>query len=659
MCGIAGIINLDTSPVGQHTIDRFTDSLAHRGPDGRGVWRQDSQGVALGHRRLSILDRSEGGHQPMSYAHGRYWISFNGEIFNFLEIRDELSKLGYAFASESDTEVILAAYDRWGPEMLLRFNGMWAFAIYDVQERLLFMSRDRFGIKPFHFLQTPKIFAFASELKSFRVLEGYQPAIDMETAAVFLATHTGVEATSRTMLAGVQRLQGGHYAILKGGQLTVTRWWNTLDHLVDVPATLEEQAEQFSALFEDAVKLRMRSDVPTGSCLSGGFDSTSVVCALARIGRQNGHSRQSPDWQQTFIATFPGCLNDERAAAEEVVRYARVRGNFIPMTEVDALPDLEKMLDDFDDVYPWLSSVIWKVYRELRRARVVVSLDGHGADELMGAYKASDYLLMEQAPSWLRDPRQNMRLLETYMGDLKASGEKLSRMDWWGRVLRATLLHHRDFGPVRKVAGGLRRRTRGVLAGKLGRGSLRASVFKPSGGFTLVGAQDQLPDHWGRLNRELYTQFHSTTLPTVLRVYDRLSMAHGIEVRMPFMDWRLVSLVMSLPAESKIGGGLTKRVAREAMRGKIPESIRSTRVKIGFNSPMPEWFAGPLAEWALDLLGSEGSRNHPLIDAPKLAELFRRRKGSTGWTWGNCTNAWSALHYLWFEQNFIRRGRVG
>lgn len=581
----------------------------------------------------------------MTYLDGRYWITFNGEIYNFLEIRDELKSAGFHFKSESDTEVILAAYSRWGSECVFRFNGMWAFAIYDRSERSLFLSRDRFGIKPLFYLQTAGYLAFASELKAFCQLNGFYPEVDSETGAVFLQGGAHVEGSNRTMLRDVRRLQAGHNALVQDGRMSIRRWWNTLDHLLPVPEKLSGQATEFNRLFFDSVRLRMRSDVPIGTCLSGGLDSTAVVCALARLGQTGMDSRQAAQWQRTFIATFPGAQNDERPQAEEVVRYAGVSAHFLEITEGDARSELDKILADFDDVYWGLPTACWSIYREMRRARVVVSLDGHGADELMGGYKTPDFTTFFDAPSFFASPIQNRVRLQQFWRTCSSSS-------LWTDKMRATatalLRNHPDFELIRSGVRALR-----GLDPSNPFGLLRKQIC-PSNDFRLIGAEDLLPGDWGPVNRLLYPMFHSTILPNILRNFDRVSMAHGIEIRMPFMDWRLVCFLFSLPDWSKIGAGETKRVAREAFRGQIPEGIRQSQSKIGFNSPIPEWLNGPLNPWASDLVHSEHCQNHDLINGPRLARFVDRTTERKGWNWQNCGTAWSYLHYLWFERNFIR-----
>lgn len=651
MCGIAGIWNFDGRAVGAAAIDRFTDSLAHRGPDGRGTWRDDRAGVALGHRRLSIIDLSEAGHQPMGYADARYWITFNGEIYNFLELRAELEARGYEFRSSSDTEVILAAYAQWGAAMLERFNGMWALAIYDKANRTIFLARDRFGIKPLHYILTRSGLAFASELKAFRALDGYKPEPDTETASVLLGNSFAVEATQRTLFKNVRRLQGGHCALIGAdGAIKLTRWWNTLDHLQEVPQGLKAQAGHFRELFHDAVRLRMRSDVPVGSCLSGGFDSSAIVCTLAELGR-NSSSRMAHDWQQTFIATFPGMFYDESRAAEKVVKYAHVKGHYLPITDAEALFDVNRVLGDFDDVFFGMPTAAWLIYRELRRSGVVVSLDGHGADELMGGYAQADKLLFHDAPSLLFSPGDNRARIARYRDVIShfvqtpPEGKILS-------PLKALLAHHPSFKALRQLKS-LRQKAAYFSRAILG---LKHDFLLPAPvpvDMQLLGMRDELPKHWGPFTRSLYPMFHSTVLPTILRNFDRVSMAHGVEVRSPFLDWRLVCYVFSLPDEAKLAQGLSKLVAREAMRDRMPEDIRTEQIKIGFTSQLPSWLNGPLKGWVHDLIPKDNQ--HPLIDIAAFRRHVEATTAARGWSWQNSEHAWLLLNYLWFERELTSR----
>jgi len=637
MCGIAGIWNFDGKPISEEEIIRFTDTVAHRGPDGRGIWRNEKQNIAFGHRRLAIIDLSNEANQPMAFADERYHIVFNGEIFNFIEIREELLNKGYQFKTDSDTEVILASYHAWGEKMLPRFNGMWAIIIHDRETDSCFIARDRFGIKPLHFRITDKQFAFSSELRTFKSLEGFRITTDKDSASIFLKTGFGVEGTSRTLFEGVRKLKAGHCGVVSSGKISIKQWWETSSHLIEVPEDENEQAERFRELFYDAVKLRMRSDVSVGTCLSGGFDSSAVVCALAETGKLHADTRQSKEWQQSFVATFPGKSNDERPQAEEVINYSGVKGHFFEVKEDEALSLIDQVLNDFDDVYVGIPVAPWLIYRELRKNHVVVSLDGHGADELMGAYMPWQGALLSDAPSWIGNFGANKNLLE----EAGASHIK--------DKLNLSFKYHPEFEMMRSALHRFKSfKDRFIRAESTACLTIEA-ISKNHTDFLFNEPDDMR--FMDETNRLLYRMFHHDVLPTILRNFDRVSMSHGIEIRMPFMDWRLVQYVFSLPGKSKIGGGFTKRIAREAMQQHMPESIRSSKVKIGFNSPMPEWFSGPLKPWIEEVVKQ---KEHELIDMDVLRNTIATNHKNQSWNWSNTGNVWKCLHYLWFENQFLK-----
>ncbi|MBR0815010.1 asparagine synthase (glutamine-hydrolyzing) [Bradyrhizobium diazoefficiens] len=606
MCGIAGIVNLGGNAVERADISRLTGLIAHRGPFGEGTWFSADRSLAFGHRRLAIIDPGEGGYQPMLSADGRHVIVFNGEIYNFLELRRELEGQGAVFRSQSDTEVILAAWQAWREDMLSRFNGMWALAIFDTGTRELFLARDRFGIKPLLYAASPERFIFASEQRALVRSGLIDASVDTEVARRLLLDPFGIEGSERTLFRQVRRLQGGHCMWLRQGKVSVRRWWRTVDHLPTVPATEAERAARFRELFQDAVALRMRSDVPIGTCLSGGFDSSAVICTMAAHEKAGMGPRDSAAWRHAFVATFPGASNDERPMAEEAAAWAEVAPTFLEIGQADALADLDRILDDLDDVYIGLPSAVWLIYRQLRRQNVTVSLDGHGADELMGAY-----LQQGQARAFrIRNAAEDL-----------ASRSALTRRGV--DVLRAFGLRRQG---VYFLRGGLR--------------DLPAQL-------PLTAEDDVLPREWGGLNKRLYRMFHSTVLPTILRNFDRLSMAHGVEVRMPFMDWRLVTYTMALPESSKFADGYTKAVARRAMANLMPESIRTARRKVGFNSPMPEWLNGPLAGWTADLLDREVPAFAEMVDETALRRAVSRLTASKTWDWETVGRIWPYLNMKW------------
>ncbi|MGY3587820.1 asparagine synthase (glutamine-hydrolyzing) [Bradyrhizobium sp. USDA 4341] len=606
MCGIAGIVNLRGGPVDPADISRLTSLIAHRGPFGEGTWFNAKRNVAFGHRRLAIIDPGEGGYQPMASGDGRHVIVYNGEIYNFLELRRELEAKGAVFRSQSDTEVILAAWQAWGEDMLLRFNGMWALAIYDTTTDELFLARDRFGIKPLLYALSSDRFVFASEQRALARSGLVETSLDVDVARRLLLDPFGIEGSERTLFAQLRRLQGGHCMWLRQGRVQVRRWWRTVDHLPAIPDTESERVERFRDLFQDSVALRMRSDVPIGTCLSGGFDSSAVICAMATHEKAGMGPRDSTAWRHAFVATFPGASNDERPMAEEAAAWADVAPSFLEIGRSDALTDLDRILDDNDDVYIGLPSAPWLIYRELRRQNVTVSLDGHGADELMGAY------LQEGQSTAFRI--RNAAAALTSRSQLAQRG-----IDF----LRAQMIRRQ------------------------GHYFLRGGLTAMPAALPLVAEDDELPNTWGALNRRLYRMFHSTTLPTILRNFDRLSMAHGIEVRMPFMDWRLVTYTMALPETSKSADGMTKVVARQAMANLMPESIRTARRKVGFNSPMPEWLNGPLAGWTNELLNRNVPAFAEFVDEAPLRKTVGHLTASQSWDWESVGRIWPYLNMKW------------
>lgn len=617
MCGIAGIISNRSQGVDREDLGRMASSIAHRGPDGEGIWVNEARTVGLAHRRLAIIDVSDRGHQPMASADGRYVIVYNGEVFNFLELRRELAALGSVFHSDSDTEVVVEAWRHWGARMLLRFNGMWALAIHDRQSGDVFFARDRFGIKPLLIARTGDCLAFASEMRALLALPWVDASIQPTIAERLLFDPFSIEGSAQTLHRGITRLPAGHCAVWRNGRLSTERWWNTIEHLVEVPSTPKARVDRFRELFFDAVTLRMRSDVPIGTCLSGGFDSSAIACTMAGVSAgQNPLERKAEDWRHAFIASFPGQSNDETPLALEAAAFAGVTPHLLRFDQVDPVDQIERILEDLDDVYLGLTTAPWMIYRELRNARTLVSLDGHGADELMGAYRqdgqGAAFALRNQVARWSHDSRARRALVD------KA---KLGMLSWKGMNF-------------------------------LRRGPLSVPEAPE-----IPADDDVLPAHWGALNRRLYRMFHATVLPTILRNFDRISMAHGVEVRMPFMDWRLVTYVMSLPDEAKSNAEYSKFIARQAMAGAMPESIRSAKRKVGFNSPMPEWLNGErMHKWVIDLLDHRNHSFDALVNTALLRESVRGLHARQGWNWENTGRIWPYINLKWRMDRLAAQG---
>ena len=376
MCGIVGFI----SRTGRYRIDtptmvRMRDSMIHRGPDDAGLQIFDESCVALGHRRLSILDLSAAGHQPMSY-HERYWITYNGEVYNYQEIRKELESKGYTFRSETDTEVILAAYVEWGAGCLSRFNGMWAFAIWDAQEKILFCSRDRFGIKPFYYYDDGERFIFASEIRA--ILASGDVAIEHDRGAIAEYLKTGiVDGIEQTFFHDIKRLKPGRYLKINRTSTQQHVYWQ-LSSIIPKDTFTEQDIEQFRDLFHDSVRLRMISDVPLGTCLSGGLDSSSIFSVATRLsGRPlNTFSAFFDEGSEYDEREFFECVADKYNAHQHIVNP---KGDSL----FDLLPKIFWHLEEPSKalgVFPQ-----WHVM-ELANKEVTVLLDGQGGDEVLGGY---------------------------------------------------------------------------------------------------------------------------------------------------------------------------------------------------------------------------------------------------------------------------------
>ena len=607
MCGIAGILTHGSAQVDRKDLATIAHSLAHRGPDGEGIWISRDGCAGLVHRRLAILDTTALSNQPMQSEDGRLTIVFNGEIYNFIELRDELAKLGWKFSSDGDTEVILAAWQQWGEGMLPRFNGMWALAIHDSSKGDVFFARDRFGIKPLLYTLAGGRLAFASEMKTLLKLPWVSAELSADVTRRMLFDPFGVEGSEFSIYASIRRLPAGHFARWNKSELSVRRWWCTVDNLVEVPASEEEQAERFHELFTDAVRLRMRSDVKLGTCLSGGFDSSAIACTMATASRSiNPNFREAADWRHAYIASFPGQSNDETPSALEAATWAGVKPHVMNVSQIDDEARIGQILHDLDDLYIGLPSAPWQIYCALRSHGTVVSLDGHGADELMGGYRQDG----------------------DYLGFALRNG--VAAVSNWSQTAAVAV----DSAKMAWLSA------RGLAF-------LRGGVTSVPSALEIAADRDKLPSHWGVLNRRLYRMFHSTVLPTILRNFDRLSMAHGVEVRMPFMDWRLVTYVMSLPDSAKLQGNLSKFVARNAMIGRMPESIRSSALKVGFNSPMPEWLNGPLGNWAINILSRSNPEFAMYVNRKDLIKRVRELTMLKKWDWTSSGRLWPYINLKW------------
>jgi asparagine synthase (glutamine-hydrolysing) len=611
MCGILG-----TLPATHETLLKISlDSLKHRGPDGYGIWN-DAEEISLGHRRLAILDLSENGHQPMEY-NNRWVITFNGEIFNFLEIRQILKHKGYNFISDSDTEVILAAYQEWGEKCLNRFNGMWAFAIWDKQTKRLFLARDRFGVKPLFYAFVGEKFIFASEMKAiFPFLK------EVKRSSYFdwcLNNIYNYETSEYSLIEGIKRFPAGNYAFLDktNRSLEFHRYWNTLEHLQEIPESYERQVEVFRELFFDACRLRMRADVKIGTALSGGLDSSSVTASLGYITKSE--AKLSRDWYNVFVATFPNTELDERAYAEILTSTLGINAFFETINPQDGIKNLEQYLWLFEELYLTSPIPMIEIYKAMRGKGIIVSLDGHGADEMLSGYGNALFNIAKENPF---NCSLNKQIIQTYKEIRNIKYERMWKYFVDGYEGRKNILKHY----AREILG--------------------------------MNPKENLKEKkLGFFNQYLFDLFHTSILPTLLRNYDRYSMAASVEVRMPFMDYRLVSFSFSLPWSSKYRNGFTKAILRDAMSLYMPAEIAWRKTKIGFGTPFTEWIRGAWKDYFLDTIHSNDFLNSSFIDGKQIKQKIENLLTTPTPTFGMGQEVWKAIMpYLW-EKSVLKNAK--
>jgi asparagine synthase (glutamine-hydrolysing) len=567
MCGIAGIVHKGPGLPDRATIERMTRAVAHRGPDGEGF--ASFENVALGHRRLAIVDLTDSGAQPMHSADGRYAIVHNGEVYNHLELRAELSRLGHAFRGTSDTEVILAAFAQWGEACLHRFNGMWAFAVLDRLARRLFLARDRFGVKPLHYVDTGSAFAFGSEIKQLLPLLDSRAA-DEEALLDFLAFGLQDHLPERTSFAAVRRLPAGCTLTVRldAPEAVVRRWYALPAAPPEAEREAErepsEAAERIVALLEDAVSLRLRADVPVGTCLSGGLDSSSIA-ALAAPRYASAAGRRFVG----ITASSEQDDNDETPFARAVAEHVGLDLRLVRPCYDDFAATVDAIHASQDEPVGGPSLTMqWHVMRAARQAGLPVLLDGQGGDETLLGYER--YFGNAFWDAWrggrLRRALALLRRARTVNDRMGAASTLRYLLGTRFASLRA-LGHRRDAGALRRAP---------PLASALR--DLCASAHDPA-------AVQRI-------------EIERTNLPALLRYEDRNSMAHSIETRLPFLDYRFVEAAIALPAALKLRDGWTKWPLRAGIGGRLPESVRWRRLKLGFEAPERTWLGRHRAEIA-------------------------------------------------------------
>ena len=574
MCGIAGI--LARRRVNKQAVKAMTDQMHHRGPDGEGIWESSDGRIILGHRRLAIIDPTPAGSQPMVSDDGDYILTFNGEIYNYLELATHLKTLGRKFKSKSDSEVLLQGYAEECEAILKSLNGMFAFVIYDARRKKLFCARDRFGEKPFLYVHSPDFFAFASEYKALFSLAEVNRGIEIERLLTFLhEPRLGLEDERETVFKSIRQLLPGEYLTIDtmSFEIKVERYWSLEKKEEFEGLQIDEAANQFKSLLSDSIKIRMRSDVPVGSCLSGGLDSASIVCL-------NRETLGPLENYNVFTGRFPDTKSDEWKYAREIIKATHVRSHVVTPSPVGFLAELPDFM--WHNELPVGSAsqyAQWCVFRLAKEEGVTVLLDGQGADELLGGYE---------------------QYFQAYLSTRRAAGtyNVNEEMAIRSRYPAAHLTMKQDI--LSRLPGGVRYH----LANLFNKGSDFRFGLTPDAHDKLKKFDSNLYSRSLMLNECLREDSFHAHLPTLLRYGDRNSMAHSREVRLPFCDHRIAELSFSLAPHILMGDAQTKRLLRESMKGILPEAVRTRWNKQGFLPPQEEWFNTDLIDWVEEIVTS-------------------------------------------------------
>ncbi len=585
MCGIAGLIGRESA----NFADKAIQKLTHRGPDAFGKWQSERNNypVTLCHTRLNIIDNSNRGNQPLISKDKRYIFIFNGEIYNFLELKKDLEKKGSFFKTRTDTEVLMEGLIKEGPGFQLKCNGMWAFCLWDNKLKKAILGRDRFGVKPLYYSSfNDNSLIFASEMKAIT------PFLNEISPSEYLEKNLNkvfdYEYTNYCVIRGIKRILPGHYAIYKDKFFKEYQYWNTLDNINFKKNNYKSQVDEWRDLFLDSVKLRMRSDVKIGSTLSGGLDSSSVVAAMKYLDRENNPIQKN--CSETFCSSYGKSDLDETNWAKKLSNSLSINFNAVKINPKDSNLCLLDSLAIVEDPYISLPHPMLQTYSAIKNKSIKVSIDGHGSDELFIGYGHIKQLMVKSKT--LSEFKELISINESTKSGVYSTKHRKIKRNW----VRYKFLEH-----LKKTIKDLSINTNNFGF---------HDAFQSSQNEILMKARNHnCYEEMDGLSQALYEIFHFTTLPTLLRNYDKYSMANSVEVRMPFMDWRLVCFVFSLPLKSKIGNSFTKRIQRDALKGILQDDIRLRRDKIGWNSPSHEWFKTILKDELVKLLKDESSKS--------------------------------------------------
>jgi asparagine synthase (glutamine-hydrolysing) len=647
MCGITGFLDTSRSKSSEQLTliaRRMSTSLRHRGPEDEGVWVDPNTGIAFGHRRLSIIDLSPMGHQPMHSASGRYVITFNGEIYNFKALRQELEQLGETFRGHSDTEIMLAAIARWGVEASLqKFNGMFAFALWDREEQTLYLSRDRAGEKPLYYGWAGKTLLFGSELKALQQHPDFRGDIDRGAIAVYLR-HNYIPAP-HSIYKGIYKLPAGTVLAIRGfgSDASPKPYWSAKVAAEDGIAnpfrgTEEEAVNQLDALLNDAVTMRMEADVPLGAFLSGGIDSSLIVAIM------QANSKRPV---KTFTIGFDNREFNEAESAKLVAQHIGTEHTELYVTPEEAMAVIPRLPTLYDEPFADSSQIPTFLVSQLARRNVTVSLSGDAGDELFGGYTTYQ---------WGRSVHQNVGWMPRPLkAGLAKTIKPLSKLDWNALLdgrqsVVPESLRSKDINKVlSKLTGILKVNEREALYW-----ILLSYWMEPSS--IVLGAKEPLTaltdkTKWAKIDDIMHVMMYLDTImylpDDILVKVDRASMGVSLESRVPLLDHRIIEFAWKLPIEMKVKGTLGKVPLRNLLYRYVPKHLVD-RPKKGFGVPIHEWLRGPMRSWAEDLLDESRLKNEGYFDATPIRQKWNEHvSGRRNWQ----AQLWAVLMFqAWLEQ---------
>jgi asparagine synthase (glutamine-hydrolysing) len=585
--------------------------------------------VALGHRRLSIIDLSTYGHLPMSYNNGRYWITFNGEIYNYKQLKDELILLGHSFISKTDTEVILAAYIQWGASCLQKFNGMWAFSIYDCITKEIFLSRDRFGIKPLYYWVSPQqAFCFASEIKQFTFLPDWQAVLNGQRGYDYLV-YNMTDFTDETMFKGVYHIPPGHYykaavnniQFTKQGKIATTQWY--LPTYSGYNGSFEQAAKTFETHFKNSVKEHLISDVPVGSALSGGLDSSAIVCEINNLLKEEGKA----DIQKTFSYCSSDSRYNEKKWIDEVTKVTKVDAHFVTLNGNEVFEKTEELIW-FNDEPTQSQSVLasYQVYQSAKNNNVKALINGQGADEYLSGYGAFNIFRRVQLLKKLKFKKLHAEI-------------KYATSSTNGSTIGAYFELFYFLAPnfIKRFCSNNTANHKQLVA-TISVSNLKAKNQHP---------YDSIPYESKSIFDIAYKQLLYDPLQKYLRFEDRMSMANSIEARVPFLDHRLVDFATQLPADYLDSKGELKKIMLHGLKNILPDAILNRKDKIGFITSEENWVRKEFSKEFRSMLQESINASSGIIKPEALAYFDKLVAGTIPFTY----NYWRFIQFgLWMKK---------